>query len=115
MVIDGKSKEVQVINELSRLDISHAKEVCDAMFRMLALESPGDFVLGSGRTIDIRGLLQEISAKIELQFQIASSDEPRQVCCLSSSPMKARQILNWETRFNPVQILEEMLLERQGE
>jgi GDPmannose 4,6-dehydratase len=112
-VLTGHSSEVQVLNESSYLDVTHSKEICDAMIRMVDQKIPGDFVLGSGKTLKIRDLLEGLSGAINLDFQITSSSSPKVVHCLKSSPINAKQVLNWEAKISAVEILATMILESQ--
>ena len=108
-VLENRSSEIQVVNELAEIDISHAREITDALVKMVLAKNSEDFVLGSGKQESIQEILNKIAIKLQVELKICSENEPQRVQCLKSSIGKAKSLLGWEPTLAPVQILSEMI------
>lgn len=98
----GKAKTLTLGNLDAKRDWGFAKEYVDAMWRMLQLPEPEDFVVATGRTHSV----QEF---VELSFKAAgvsdwasyvetseSYQRPAEVDLLIGDPAKARSVLQWQ-------------------
>lgn len=107
-VLLDKSKSIEIRNFDTEIDISDAQEVCEAMYRMSQLASPDDFVLGSGRTMNLR----EITHQVLKHFKAPSDIELNSTAVISattpvltSNPEKARRVLGWSPEVDAVSLL----------
>jgi GDPmannose 4,6-dehydratase len=114
----GQQDTLLIGNLDSKRDWGHAKEYVDAMWRMLQLPEPEDFVIATGETHSVREFIEE-SAKhldIEVAWQGEGAEEigierktgrviikvdpkyyrPSEVDFLLGNPAKAKEKLGWE-------------------
>ena len=105
---------------LGRMDISRdwgwAPEYVDAMWRMLQLENPEDFVIATGETHLLEDFVRMAFATYGLDWHdhVIQSDEflrPSDAMVSKGDPNKAKILLGWEARVNLPQIIERMILE----
>ena len=104
--------------KLGRLDISRdwgwAPEYVEAMWLMLQLDSPQDFVIGTGESYQ----LQEF---VEYAFSIKDLDwknyveidvdlmRPNEISLIKADPNLAIDILNWRAKFKMKDVVERMM------
>jgi GDPmannose 4,6-dehydratase len=87
----------------SRRDWGFAGDYVEAMWRMLQLDAPGDFVIASGETHSIRELCEIAFAHAGLDWQdYVVQDErfyrPAEVDLLIGDPSKAAAAIGWTPR-----------------
>jgi GDPmannose 4,6-dehydratase len=113
----GKVSHIELGNLDARRDWGFAKDYVDGMWRMLQAESPGTYVLATGRTETVRDFVS-LTCKaldIEIAWQGGGVDEqgvdtrtgnvivkvnprfyrPAEVDMLIGNPAKAKKELNW--------------------
>ncbi|HEB59227.1 MAG TPA: GDP-mannose 4,6-dehydratase [Gammaproteobacteria bacterium] len=108
----GKQKELRLGNIDAKRDWGFAGDYVDAMWRMLQLDEPDDFVIATGRTTTVRdmckiafehvGLNYEDHVVIDKKFY-----RPAEVDILIGDPAKAKAKLDWA----PTTTLETMITE----
>jgi GDPmannose 4,6-dehydratase len=117
----GKAKELRLGNLDSRRDWGFAGDYVDAMWRMLQIDEPDDFVIGTGHTCSVRDLCKTAFAHADLDYeQYVIQDQkffrPAEVDLLVGDAEKARTRLGWEPRVTFEQLVHMMVdadLERQ--
>jgi GDPmannose 4,6-dehydratase len=97
----GQRDELRLGNLDAKRDWGYAKDYVDAMWRMLQLDAPEDFVIATGATHSVRrcveiafdqvGLDWEPYVKIDDSFK-----RPAEVDLLVGDPAKAKRVLDWE-------------------
>ena len=97
----GQRDELRLGNLDAKRDWGYAKDYVDAMWRMLQLDAPEDFVIATGATHTVRrcveiafdqvGLDWEPYVKIDDSFK-----RPAEVDLLVGDPAKAKRVLDWE-------------------
>ena len=97
----GLIDELPLGNLDARRDWGHARDYVDAMYRMLQLDSPDDFVIATGKTHSVRdfcekafsaaGLNYEDHVRIDQRFY-----RPAEVDVLQGDAGKAKRVLGWE-------------------
>ncbi|MEB2333987.1 MAG: GDP-mannose 4,6-dehydratase [Anaerolineaceae bacterium] len=97
----GLSKELRLGNLESQRDWGFAGDYVEAMWRMLQLDEPDNFVIGTGETHSVREFCQIAFERVDLDYKdYVVQDErfyrPAEVDLLISDPTKARSILGWE-------------------
>ena len=102
---------------LGRLDISRdwgwAPEYVDAMWRMLQLERPEDFVIATGKTYSLEDFVRLTFAAKNLNWRdhVNQSDvfmRPTDLSISSADPLKAKLILGWEAGIDMEQVIQKM-------
>ena len=97
----GQSGELRLGNLEARRDWGHAADYVDAMWRMLQLDGPKDYVIGTGETWSVRQLCEEAFSYVDLDWkQYVRTDarfkRPAEVELLVADPSSAKRELGWE-------------------
>jgi GDPmannose 4,6-dehydratase len=101
----GKAKEVRLGNLDARRDWGFAGDYVDAMWRMLQLDTPQDFVIGTGQTYSVRQLCDVAFAHVGLDYREHVTQDPRffrpaEVDLLISDPSLAKKVMGWERKVS---------------
>jgi GDPmannose 4,6-dehydratase len=99
----GIDRELRLGNLDSQRDWGFAGDYVEAMWKMLQLDEPGDFVVASGRTHTIRELCEIAFGHAGLNWSdhVVQDDRfyrPAEVDLLIGDPSKAAAALDWEPR-----------------
>jgi GDPmannose 4,6-dehydratase len=110
----GQRDELRLGNLDARRDWGYAKDYVEAMWAMLQLDAPEDFVIATGETNTVRrcveiafdqvGLDWEPYVKIDDAFK-----RPAEVDLLVGDPAKAKRMLGWEPHTNFEQLIRLMV------
>ena len=97
----GLAKELRLGNLESQRDWGFAGDYVEAMWRMLQLDEPDNFVIGMGETHSVREFCEIAFDHAGLDYkEFVVQDErfyrPAEVDLLISDPSKARSVLRWE-------------------
>lgn len=114
-VLLDKSKEIRIKNFDAVLDISDAREICEAMYRISHLTSPEDFVLGSGHTMKIKDITQQVLSYFHAPTStnlISTEIDSETLVVLTSNTDKAKRVLSWNTEIDPVSLLIRLVTHR---
>ncbi len=108
----GVQKELRLGNIEAKRDWGHARDYVQAMWLMLQQDTPGDFVIATGRTTTVRDMCNiafgHVGLKAEEHIVIDPNlFRPTEVDVLLGDPAKAKQKLGWEASIT----LEEMIVE----
>jgi len=101
----GMQRELRLGNIDARRDWGFAGDYVDAMWRMLQLDAPDDFVIGTGETHAVRDFLQLAFDVVGLDYrEFVVQDErffrPAEVDLLVADPAKAKAQLGWTPTVN---------------
>ncbi|WP_310568833.1 GDP-mannose 4,6-dehydratase [Gemmatimonas sp.] len=96
----GLQHELRLGNLEARRDWGFAGDYVDAMWRMLQLDEPDDFVIGTGETYSVRDFCGAAFGAVDLDYlEYVKQDEkffrPAEVDLLVADPSKAEQRLGW--------------------
>jgi len=99
----GKQKELYLGNLDAKRDWGYAPDYVAAMWKMLQIESPDDFVIGTGEAHSVREFLDEAFGYMNIDWHDFVRIDPRyfrptEVDYLLADASKARRILKWEPR-----------------
>ena len=99
----GLQDQLYLGNLEARRDWGFAGDYVEAMYRMLQVDSPDDYVVATGETHSVRELLELVFATLELDWERyvvhdAKYDRPAEVDLLLGDPSRAREKLGWEPR-----------------
>lgn len=115
----------------SKRDWGHAQDYVEAMWMMLQLEKPEDFVIATGETRSVREFVEEAFKYIdrEIEWQGSGLDEvgiekntkivrvkvnpkyfrPTEVDLLLGDASKAKRILKWEPKIKFLDLVKDMM------
>jgi GDPmannose 4,6-dehydratase len=100
------------------MDISRdwcwAPEYVDAMWRMLQLEKPEDFVIATGETFILEEFVAHAFGVLGMNWydhivQDKSFYRPADILVSSADPSKAKRKLNWVAKIKGLAVVEGML------
>jgi GDPmannose 4,6-dehydratase len=83
-------------------DWGWAPEYVEAMWRMLQLDAPDDFVIASGQTHKLEEFIQAVFSKLKLNWRehVVSNPEllrPTDIMISRANPVKAAKIMGWKS------------------
>lgn len=110
----GLSNELKLGNLYATRDWGHAKDYVRAMWEILQLEEPEDFVCSTGISHSVKNLCEYIFNKLELNWeQYVTQDEkfyrPEELNDLKGDSSKLRKKTNWSTEYTFESMLDEMI------
>ena len=102
-ILRGLQDKLVLGNLDAKRDWGYAPEYVDAMWRMLQLDEPEDFVIATGETHSVQEFLEEAFALVGLDWKQyvvtdATYTRPTEVDLLVGDATKARQRLGWEAK-----------------
>jgi GDPmannose 4,6-dehydratase len=127
----GLQDKIQLGNLDAKRDWGHARDYVEAMYLMMQLEKPQDFVIASGKQNSVREFC-EIAFKeigVIIKWEGTGIEEkgidkntgktiieinseyfrPTEVDSLLGDPSKAKEILGWETKITFKELITEMM------
>ena len=129
----GKQKILYLGNLDAKRDWGHARDYVIAMWKILQLKQPDDFVIATGKQYSIRQFIGFVSKKLNMKIiwkgkgqkekgydtiskrNIISIDKnyirPLDVNTLLGNASKARKKLSWKPKTNINELIEEMISE----
>ncbi len=99
----GLQDKIVLGNLHASRDWGYAPEYVEAMWRMLQLDAPDDFVIATGETHSVQEFLEEAFALVGLDWKSYvvtehAYERPTEVDLLQGDPSKARARLGWEAK-----------------
>lgn len=135
----GLSDKLYIGNLDAERDWGHAKDYVEAMWRMLQVDEPEDFVIATGTRTKVRDFIKMAfeNVGVELEFKGSGTEEigivksstdvnafpigkevvsvdpkyfrPTEVELLIGDPTKAKQKLGWEPKYTLAELVKEMV------
>ncbi len=114
LILKGKIDKISLGNINSRRDWGHAKDYVHAMWKILQLKKPQDFVIGTGKTHSVKDFLYLAFKKVNLDYKkYIKIDKklfrPNDNIILKANFNKAKKILNWKPKINFKSLVYEMV------
>lgn len=115
-IADGSDE----VLELGRLDISRdwgwAPEYVDAMWRMLQMNEPDDYVIATGKSHTLAQYVEAVFNDLGLDWQrhVRQSQQllrPTDITLSAADPSKANDRLGWSAKLDMHDVIERMLNE----
>ena len=129
----GRQKTLYLGNLDSKRDWGHARDYVEAMWKILQLNQPDDFVIATGKQYSIRQFISFVSKKLDMKIlwkgkglkekgydssnkkPIILIDKnyirPLDVNTLLGNASKARKKLSWKPKINIHKLIDEMISE----
>jgi len=97
----GLADKLALGNLDAKRDWGYAGDYVRAMWQMLQLDEPQDFVIATGQTHSVREFVEQAFAHVDLDYNDYVVVDPRfvrpaEVDLLLGNPSKAREMLKWE-------------------
>jgi len=114
LILNGKLKKINLGNINSKRDWGHAKDYVLAMWKMLQLKSPEDFVIGSSNVHSVRDFLELAFKRVNLNYKNYIKINKKlfrnsEKIILRADYSKAKKILNWKPNYTFKQLVNEMV------
>jgi GDPmannose 4,6-dehydratase len=98
-------EQVRLASDHTVRDWHDARDTVRAMWMMLQMDRPGDYVLASGAPRSVRDFGHEVSKFFEVDYNNAvildpSGARPSDVPYLCGDPWKAENVLGWKRRYS---------------
>jgi len=110
----GQSTELRLGNLEATRDWGHAKDYVEAMWRILQLEEPNDFVCATGVSHSVKELCEYVFTKLELNYEnYVRLDmkflRPEELTDLKGDPTKLMKATGWKPNYTFETMLDEMI------
>ena len=110
----GLSNELKLGNLDATRDWGHAKDYVRAMWEILQLDEPNDFVCSTGISHSVKHLCEYVFNKLDLDWrQYVKQDEkfyrPEELNDLKGDSTKLRKMTNWNPEYTFETMLDEMI------
>ena len=110
----GLSKKLALGNLDATRDWGHAKDYVEAMWMILQLENPDDYVCATGISHSVKELCEYVFGKLELSYQdYVVLDEkflrPEELNDLKGDPTKLKKHTGWKPTYTFETMLDEMI------
>lgn len=110
----GQSNELRLGNLEATRDWGHAKDYVEAMWRILQLEQPDDFVCATGISHSVRDLCEYVFTQLGLNYQDhVKIDEkylrPEELNDLKGDATKLIKLTGWKSKYTFETMLDEMI------
>jgi GDPmannose 4,6-dehydratase len=110
----GTQKKLVLGNLDAKRDWGFAGDYVEAMWKMLQLDQPDDFVVATGETHSVKEFLELAFGRVNLDWRdyVETNERhlrPAEVDLLLGDPAKARSALGWSPRISFRQLVEMMV------
>jgi GDPmannose 4,6-dehydratase len=110
----GLATHLPLGNMEAQRDWGHAREYVQAMWRMLQQDTPGDYVIATGRTASVREFCEIAFAHVGLTYtdhvtQRGDLLRPAEVDLLRGNAARAQERLGWTAEISLEQLIAEMV------
>lgn len=110
----GLSNELRLGNLSATRDWGHAKDYVKAMWMLLQLDEPGDFICATGVSHSVEDLCEYVFSKLELNWrEYVKADpkffRPEELNNLKGDSTKLRKATGWEPTYTFETMLDEMI------
>jgi GDPmannose 4,6-dehydratase len=110
----GQQKELRIGSLEPKRDWGFAGDYVKAMWQMVQQETPGDFVIATGKTHSVRELCELAFKLVDLEYEnYVVTDpafiRPAEVDLLVGDSNKAKEVLNWQPSVEFRELIEMMV------
>ena len=114
LIVKGKINRITLGNINSKRDWGHAKDYVYAMWKMLQLKKPHDFVIGTGKLHSVKDFIKIAFKQVNLNYKnYIDIDKklfrPNDKVILKANTFKAKKLLNWKPKINFKSLVSEMV------
>ena len=126
---NNKQKKLFLGNIYAKRDWGHAKDYCEAMWKILQYKKPDDFVIATGKQYSIKEFIEIVSSQLGMKIvwkgkginekgywknkKIIECDRkyfrPLDVENLIGDASKAKRLLKWKPKINIKNLVKEMI------
>jgi GDPmannose 4,6-dehydratase len=112
-IAGGSDEKLHMGNIDIQRDWGWAPEYVEAMWQMLQLDKPEDFVIATGKTVSLEYFIEHTFHFFGLEYKDylvvnAGFYRPTDIRIGSANPAKANKLLHWRARLNVEDVIEKM-------
>lgn len=114
-VLNKETTKIYLANPEARVDMTHAKEICEGLFKFMEYEKPIELIFSSGRLFTIHEVIRQtfLLLKFTGTYEIIALENSKAGgFFLKGNPSMAKQEIGWKPQLTPPQILLEQVLNR---
>ena len=113
-ILKNRLKKITLGNINAQRDWGHAEDYVIAMWKMLQLKKPQDFVIGTGKTHTVKDFLKFAFKRVNKDYRnYIKIDEkffrPNDNVVLKADYLKAKKILKWKPKISFRSLVNEMV------
>jgi len=112
---NGKLKYLNVGNLNVKRDFGYAPHYVEAMWKMMQLETPDDFIICSGKSVYLRDIVKYVFHKMGLNEKLIIIDEtlfrPNEIEDIYGDNSKAKKLMDWNYNYSFFDILDVLIEE----
>ena len=113
-ILKGEKENLILGNLDATRDWGHAKDYVEAMWMILQLDKPDDFVCSTGVSHSVRDLCQYVFGKLGMNWEdYVRTDEkyhrPEELHNLKGDSTKLKEMTGWETKYTFETMLDDMI------
>jgi len=110
----GLQDKLYLGNLEAKRDWSHSLDICDAIYRIITADKPGDYVAASGETHSVKEFVEIVFSKLDLDYSKYIEFDPiylrkTEVDILLGDASKIKRELGWEPKYTFEQLIDEMI------
>jgi GDPmannose 4,6-dehydratase len=110
----GLSNQLRLGNLSATRDWGHAKDYVQAMWMLLQLDEPGDYVCATGMSHSVQDLCEYVFSKLDLNWrEYVKADSkflrPEELHNLKGDSSKLREVTGWKPKYTFESMLDEMI------
>lgn len=110
----GLSNQLLLGNLSATRDWGHAKDYIQAMWMLLQLDEPGDYVCATGMSHSVQDLCEYVFSKLDLNWrEYVKADSkflrPEELHNLKGDSSKLREVTGWKPKYTFESMLDEMI------
>ena len=113
-VISNGTSRIFLDNPDRKIDICHASDICDGIFKLMKYNRACDLIFSSGKLIKITDLVKGTFQLLKFQGNyeiIKTGTKPPKSITVVGDISLARELINWKPSKTPEEILAEQILE----
>jgi len=110
----GLQDKLALGNLYAKRDWGYAPEYAEAMWKMLQVDQPDDFVIATGTTHTVREFVEAAFSSVQLDYREFVTTDPRyfrpsEQVSLIGDPSKAKRVLGWSAKKPFQEMINEMV------
>ena len=114
LILKGKIKKIKLGNIHAKRDWGHSRDYVYAMWKMMQIKKPEDFVIGTGKVHSVKDFIKIAFNHVNLNYKkYIEIDKkllrPNDKVILKANFKKAKKILKWKPSVNFKSLVEEMV------
>ena len=114
LILNGKIDKIKLGNINSKRDWGHAKDYVYAMWKMLQIKKPDDFVIGTGKVHSVKDFIKIAFQYVNLDYKkYIKIDKklfrPNDKTILKANFSKAKNKLKWKPKISFKSLVKEMV------